>query len=384
MATANCLPATQKSPAISPCRAPRAAACTGVRASSTTAKTMASTTSRMCTRLPACLVCHVAASSTCVSSRSTTAQQASDPTSTAARPVARLVSTPISVGNGAWDVKIVLGEAKIHEDGSAMFRVPARTPVYFQAIDADGYAAQTMRSWSTLQPGECMSCVGCHEHKSMAPLAASGASYAMRRGPEPLRPFYGPARGFSFPKEIQPILDRNCVKCHRDRTWSAEAKDPVKPNADGKMFSLLGETRHDPYAERHWSDAYLNLLRAVRRERNGKRQAYCAEPGSWIDWAGSQSVPSMLPPYTAGAATSGLLKRLREGHHGVALTREELDKIACWIDLFVPYCGDYTESNAWNDEGQATYARFLAKRRQMAAAEQENIQSLLDRPQGKR
>ena len=289
-----------------------------------------------------------------------------------------LVSTPIAVGNGAWDAKIVLGEAKVHEDGSAMFRVPARTPVYFQAIDENGYAAQTMRSWSTLQPGERLSCVGCHEHKSAAPLAASGTSYAMREGPEALRPFHGPARGFSFPAEIQPILDRNCVQCHNDRTWTAETGTPVKANRDGKVFSLLGETRHDPHAERHWSDGYLNLLRSFRRERDGKPEAYRAEPNAWVDWAGTQSVPSMLEPYTAGAATSGLMKLLREGHHDVVLTREELDKIACWIDLFVPYCGDYTEANAWDEDGQALYARFLTKRQKMAAAEGHNIQALLN------
>ena len=34
-----------------------------------------------------------------------------------------LVCTPISIGNGSWDVKIVLGEATVYEDGSAFFSV---------------------------------------------------------------------------------------------------------------------------------------------------------------------------------------------------------------------------------------------------------------------
>ena len=25
-------------------------------------------------------------------------------------------------------------------------------------------------------------------------------------------------------------------------------------------------------------------------------------------------------------------------------------KLACWIDLLVPYCGDYREANAWSQE----------------------------------
>jgi hypothetical protein len=76
---------------------------------------------------------------------------------------AAFISTPVAVGNGCWDPKIVLGEADVQTDGSAFFSVPARTPVYFQAIDQQGHMAETMRSWSTLQPGENNSCVGCHE-----------------------------------------------------------------------------------------------------------------------------------------------------------------------------------------------------------------------------
>ena len=82
---------------------------------------------------------------------------------------AALSSTPVSIGNGAWDVKTVLGEAKVYDDGSAAFQVPAQTPIYFQPLDAKGYVVQTMRSWSTFQPGEQVGCVGCHELKNHAP-----------------------------------------------------------------------------------------------------------------------------------------------------------------------------------------------------------------------
>ncbi len=39
---------------------------------------------------------------------------------------AALVCTPIAAGNGTWDVKIVLGDATVRDDGSAFFTVPAR------------------------------------------------------------------------------------------------------------------------------------------------------------------------------------------------------------------------------------------------------------------
>ncbi|NQT86875.1 hypothetical protein HQ560_08935, partial [bacterium] len=123
-----------------------------------------------------------------------------------------LVSTPISI-NGTWDVKRILGTAKVHDDGSACFTVPARTPMYFQALDAKGHAVQTMRSWVTLQPGENIACVGCHEHKNTTPPNLP-TSQALFGGPQPLAPPPGGVEGFSFIRQVQPILDKHCVRCH--------------------------------------------------------------------------------------------------------------------------------------------------------------------------
>ena len=126
-----------------------------------------------------------------------------------------LSSCPVSIGGGCWDVKKILGEATIYDDGSCCFRVPPLTPVYFQVIDVNGRAIQTMRSWSALQPGERFSCVGCHEDKNQTRTnIAGGITKAMRNGPQDLTPFYGEPRGFSFQQEIQPILDKHCIKCH--------------------------------------------------------------------------------------------------------------------------------------------------------------------------
>ena len=59
------------------------------------------------------------------------------------------------------------------------------------------------------------------------------------------------------------------------------------------------------------------------------------------------------------------------------LSREELDKIACWIDLLVPYCGDYREANAWTEEEMKKHERYAEKRRQMEEVEQQNIDAML-------
>ena len=89
------------------------------------------------------------------------------------------------------------------------------------------------------------------------------------------------------------------------------------------------------------------------------------------------SVPTMLPAYYRGAAKSKLITILEKGHEEVKLSREEMDKIACWIDLVVPYCGDYTEANAWSEEEIRRYDHFMEKRRRMEKIEQRNIRELI-------
>lgn len=259
-----------------------------------------------------------------------------------------LVSTPISI-NGAWDVKRVLGTAPVYEDGSAMFEVPARTPVYFQALDARGHAVQSMRSWSTLQPGETFSCVGCHEDKNASPPATTRVTLAMQAGPKPLAPSHGSPAGFSFPKLVQPILDKHCVECHDRKAVAAKTSS----------LSLEGRGELDKRAQKTWSDAYKALA-------NRK----------FAQWISPQSAPPMLAPYETGAVKSPLISLLAEGHEDVELTPDELDVIACWIDLGVPYSGDYIEG--MNPDKIPEYQRYLDKRLKYAMQDEVAIQALLE------
>jgi len=51
--------------------------------------------------------------------------------------------------------------------------------------------------------------------------------------------------------------------------------------------------------------------------------------------------------------------------------------LACWIDLLVPYCGDYTEANAWTKEELSKYNHFMKKRKHMEEIENKNIKELI-------
>jgi hypothetical protein len=269
-----------------------------------------------------------------------------------------LISTPVAIGNGAWDPKVILGDAQVYEDGSAFFRVPARTPVYFQLLDEKGRMVQTMRSWTTIQPGENASCVGCHEQKNSTPLAVLPVTAAIRAGVEPLRPFYGEVRGFSFRQEIQPMLERHCVRCHdgeKEKTYVLTDRDVV-----------------DAAAKRRWSEAYLALTHARPEEgTNGRWRGNADHP--LLNWVSAQSAPPMQPPYSAGANRSKLVALLEKGHEDVRLSREEMDKFAAWIDLGVPFCGDYTEAHAWTAEEVAKHEHYWAKRQRLAEFERRNV-----------
>ena len=264
-------------------------------------------------------------------------------------------------------------------DGSVYFEIPAQTPVYFQPIDENGCAVTTMRSWTAMQPNEFYSCLGCHgDRDTPNPIALN---IAKDRKPEKLRPFYDVRGGFSFRKHIQPILDRHCVSCHNDRSKarivSADGSKKISvaelaPAKGGKWedlerknsqnavraFSLLDHPIKNPQAKRFFNDAYYNLLQP-RMSWGGPSYADFKNP--LLNWPGAQSVPTLLPPYFRGSAKSGIMDMLRSGHGKTRLSREEIDKFAAWIDLYVPYAGDYYEDNAWSEAEMNFYKYYEEK-----------------------
>ena len=214
----------------------------------------------------------------------------------------------ISIGvDGPWDVHRILGTVPVEADGSAMFRVPANTPIALQPLDEDGKGLQLMRSWLTAMPGEFLSCAGCHEQN--ADTATIRFHQATAREPAEITPWYGPARGFSFEREVQPVLDKYCVSCH-----------------DGKRKGLPDFRRDGTTPKfRNFSPSYLALHPYVRR------------PGPESDY-------HMMSPLEYHADSSELVQMLRKGHGRVKLDAEAWDRLITWIDLNVPDKGTWGES----------------------------------------
>ncbi|MCH8042613.1 MAG: SUMF1/EgtB/PvdO family nonheme iron enzyme [Planctomycetes bacterium] len=226
--------------------------------------------------------------------------------------------------DGPWDIKRVIGTVPVHEDGSAKFLVPANTPISLQPLDAEGKALQLMRSWTTAMPGESVSCAGCHQSQKAAPRHSQ--TMAQTKPASRIEPWYGPTRGFSYPREVQPVIDRHCVKCHDG-----------KPRADGsKIADLRGTVKISDWrsvtpgnggysgAAGKFSVGYAELHRFVRR------------PGIESDY-------HVLEPMEFHADTTQLVQMLKKGHHGVKLDAESWDRLITWIDLNCPYHGTWGE-----------------------------------------
>ncbi|MDR2862596.1 MAG: hypothetical protein LBV54_01780 [Puniceicoccales bacterium] len=285
-----------------------------------------------------------------------------------------LVSTPISVGNGAWDVKIPLGDAKVHDDGSVFFKAPTRRPLYFVLLDEKGRMVQTMRSWTTLQPGENASCVGCHESKNSAPPAFSRPPKALIAGAQRLVPFWKerasasdpiPRSGFSFSRDVQPILDRHCVSCH----------DGASPAAGTPRPDFRGVAVQDRVGGRAWLRSYLSLTHAYIDE-GGRGSWRGKDNNPVLNWVSAASAPTLQKPFSVGSSASKLFKRLDSGHGKTAITPAEVARLAAWVDMSVPFCGDYQEANIWTDTEKAKHAKYQAKRDTANAADAAVLQLL--------
>jgi len=228
-------------------------------------------------------------------------------------------ATPVHKVSGpaGWPTyvaKASLGLAKVAADGSANFTAPAGRVLYFQALDGDLNEVQRMRSVVQLQPGEKRGCIGCHESRADAPPRISGRPTAMLRGPESLdAPPWGTG-AISFERVVQPVLDAKCVRCHNE-------KHKGKINLTGKL-----DAHRVPTSYRTLVAGGLVHYFDMRYNRMHRR----------------------AEPLTFGSVKSKLIKTLESRHPPapsreapVKLTRSEMRRIKCWIDMNCPLWGDY-------------------------------------------
>ncbi|MHC4546093.1 MAG: HzsA-related protein, partial [Planctomycetota bacterium] len=205
---------------------------------------------------------------------------------------------------GTFMLERVLGTVPVEEDGSAYFEVPAGRTVLFVALDGNDLSVKRMQSFTNVQPGEVLSCVGCHEHRALTPASIRANSLrAVRRPPSRIEPFQGLPDVLDYRRHIQPILNEHCVRCHNYK------------QRDGRVALTedLGIT---------WSLSYYMLLAKgqVADGRNGY---------------GNQK------PRTIGSSASELMHKIDGSHYDVTVTTQQWRTMWMWLESGAPYAGTY-------------------------------------------
>ena len=222
----------------------------------------------------------------------------------------------------SWDAKRVLGTVPVEEDGSAIFTVPASTPIAIQPLDENGAALQLMRSWMVAMPGETLSCIGCHESQNDVPIRR--ATIASQRAPREITPYNRERRTFGYRHDVQPVLDKYCVGCH-------DGKKADRPNFADRNVCRRGFT-----------ESYHALNPFLRRP-------------------GPESDVHMFKPMEYHVSTSELFQMLEKGHHNVRIDDKAYAALATWADLNVPFFATWREYSGTNVNAIAERSREMRR-----------------------
>ncbi|MHB1035964.1 MAG: HzsA-related protein [Pirellulales bacterium] len=206
---------------------------------------------------------------------------------------------------GTFTLERVLGTVPVDPDGSAYFEAPALRSLFFIALDENGRSVKRMQSFTTVQPGETLGCLGCHENRTTSPpLPQRGSPGAARHRPSKIEPYAGVPDVLDFPRDIQPVLDRLCVQCHNDQRRDGGV---LLTGDRGPMFS------HGYYT--------LSVWKQIADGRNYAKSNY--------------------PPRTLGSGGSPLMDKLDRRHYEVQATERDRLLVRLWLDVGAPYPGTY-------------------------------------------
>ncbi|MDR0390667.1 MAG: hypothetical protein LBH59_02080, partial [Planctomycetaceae bacterium] len=233
--------------------------------------------------------------------------------------------------NQSEGVKKIIGTVPIEEDGSVQFNAPSGIALHFQLLDENHRALQTMRSFTGVQPGEQRGCLGCHESHARTPVVHRTGK-ALKRLASNITPVSWNDITVSFPRYVQPVLDKHCGKCHGDVNNVAHKKfnSTSRPGFLGfrePYITLMGNPT--------WGAPY------------SRYQGAKEPPFGWADTilveAFDQRDPvaySTFPPMTKLSYKSRLIDRMSSGkHHGVKVAGEDLLRVILWVDAMGPYYG---------------------------------------------
>jgi len=204
--------------------------------------------------------------------------------------------------------RVPLGIVPVEEDGSVYFEAPVAKELIFQVLDENYCAVQSMRSVAFVHPGEQLNCQGCHENPRQSPPSPKHP-IAFKRPPSVLRPELGKIEPISYYRQIKPIFENTCVKCHvkekkgpQDMSYAALRED---------MFWFSGAMLGD------MATAYSGIH------------------------GGSRTIPGRF-----GARYCRIGRALSDESHLKRVSPEERHTIDLWLDSNSPRLGAYENEAA--------------------------------------
>jgi hypothetical protein len=191
-------------------------------------------------------------------------------------------------------IRMSLGTVPVEADGSVYCEAPVDKLIYFQLLDKNGLAVQSMRSATYVHKGEQLSCVGCHEDKWRAFKPFD--NIALKRSPSKLTPETGGVEPVNFARLVKPVFDKHCTSCH---TETGEGPDMSYKSLNTYAFYFNDEG---------WPYTNGNIIAAIK--------------------GGSRTTPGKF-----GASYAPLRTHIDGSHHDAKLTSDEFKRIALWLDL---------------------------------------------------
>ncbi len=257
-------------------------------------------------------------------------------------------------------VKRVLGTVPIHADGSCWFQVPSGVALHFQLLDEQHRALQTMRSFVNVMPGETRGCLGCHEQQmgaarskavprvvdaitpvpwaydtgftvapegctTLAQALAAGLHNAAQAEPPKVATTERFGTAVSYLKDVQPVLDRYCGRCHQGE-GAARKKLDLTLRGYEPYLTLIGKPGWGRTNAVPENVPGYDLAGTLKVENFDQR-----DPAAYATPA----------PMTRLSYTSPLIKIASSGrHHDVKVDPYSLLRLTLWVDTMCTYLSD--------------------------------------------